>query len=72
LCTLGWFRARGIPAERVMTATGSAYRSCRFAKALRWLAVRHIFTRPSTPKTNGKADRLIQTLLRDWVCGLAN
>eukprot|EP00873_Tetraselmis_striata_P036829 jgi/Tetstr1/457093/TSEL_000334.t1 len=57
--------------ERVMTDNGSAYRSRRFAKALRWLGIRHIFTRPYTPKTNGKAERFIQTLLREWAYGLA-
>ena len=53
-----------------MTDNGSAYRSRRFAKALRLLAIRHIFTRPYTPKTNGKAERFIQTLLREWAYGL--
>jgi len=65
LRALRWFRDHGIQAERVMTDNGSAYRSGRFAKALRMLAIRHIFTRPYTPKTNGKAERFIQTLLRE-------
>lgn len=72
LRALRWFRDRGIRAERVMTDNGSAYRSRRFAKALRLLAVRHIFTRPYTPKTNGKAERFIQTLLREWAYGLVH
>ena len=63
---LRWFRARGVRVERVMTDNGSCYRSRLFAKALRWLGVRHIHTRPYTPKTNGKAERFIQTLLREW------
>lgn len=71
LRALRWFRAQGIGVERVMTDNGSAYRSRRFAKALRLLAIRHIFTRPYTPKTNGKAERFIQTLLREWAYGLA-
>lgn len=71
LRVLRWFRDQGIRTERVMTDNGSAYRSGRFAKALRLLAIRHIFTRPYTPKTNGKAERLIQTLLREWAYGLA-
>lgn len=71
LRALRWFRTRGIRAERVMTDNGSAYRSRRFRKALRWLAIRHIFTRPYTPKTNGKAERFIQTLLREWAYGLS-
>ena len=70
LRALRWFRARGIRAERVMTDNGSAYRSRRFAKALRLLGIRHIFTRPYTPKTNGKAERFFQTLLREWAYGL--
>lgn len=63
---LRWFRARGIKVERVMTDNGSAYVSKLFAKALRWLGIRHIRTRPYTPRTNGKAERFIQTLLREW------
>jgi transposase InsO family protein/DNA-binding CsgD family transcriptional regulator len=58
-------RDQGIRAERVMTDNGSACRSRRFAKALRLLAIRHIFPRPYTPKTNAKAERFIQTLLRE-------
>jgi transposase InsO family protein len=72
LRALRWFRSHGIRAERVMTDNGSAYRSRRFAKALRWLGIRHIFTRPYTPRTNGKAERFIQTLLREWAYGLAH
>ena len=63
---LRWFRARGITVERVMTDNGSPYVSRLFAKALRWLNIRHIRTRPYTPRTNGKAERFIQTLLREW------
>lgn len=63
---LRWFRTRGITVERVMTDNGSAYVSRLFAMALRWLNIRHIRTRPYTPRTNGKAERFIQTLLREW------
>jgi transposase InsO family protein len=48
-----------------LTDSGRAYRSRSFTNALRLLAIRHIFTRPYTPKTNGKAERFIQTLLRE-------
>lgn len=72
LRALRWFRRHGIRVERVMTDNGSAYRSRRFRKVLRWLAIRHIYTRPYTPKTNGKAERFIQTLLREWAYGLAH
>jgi len=61
-----WFRARGIRVERVMTDNGSGYVARLFRKALRLLGIRHIRTRPYTPKTNGKAERFIQTLLREW------
>jgi transposase InsO family protein len=70
LRALRWFLGRGIEVERVMTDNGSADRARRFRKALRWLAIRHIYTRPHTPKTNGKAERFIQTLLREWAYGL--
>jgi transposase InsO family protein len=63
---LRWFKARGIRVERVMTDNGSGYVARLFRKALRMLAIRHIRTRPYTPKTNGKAERFIQTLLREW------
>ena len=72
LRALRWFRGHGIRVERVMTDNGSAYRSRRFGKALRLARIRHIFTRPYTPKTNGKAERFIQTLLREWAYGLAH
>ena len=50
----------------VMTDNGSAYRSKRFAEALARHAVTHKRTRPYTPKTNGKAERFIQTSIREW------
>jgi transposase InsO family protein len=63
---LRWFRARGVRVERIMTDNGSASVSRLFAKALRWLGIRHIRTRPSTPKTNARAERFVRTLLREW------
>lgn len=63
---LRWFRARGIRVERVMTDNGAGYIARLFRKVLRILGIRHIRTRPYTPKTNGKAERFIQTLLREW------
>jgi transposase InsO family protein len=63
---LEWMSARRIGVERIMTDNGSAYRSKLFAAALRDAGVRHLFTRPYTPRTNGKAERFIQTLLREW------
>jgi transposase InsO family protein len=63
---LRWFRQNGIKVERVMTDNGSGYVARLFAKVLRLLRIRHIRTRPYTPKTNGKAERFIQTLMREW------
>ena len=63
---IAWFAARGIRVERVMTDNGMCYRSHLFANACTALGVRHVRTRPYTPRTNGKAERLIQTLLREW------
>jgi transposase InsO family protein len=56
----------GIRIERVMTDNGSCYRSKAFRSACKRLALRQIFTKPYTPKTNGKAERFIQTTLREW------
>jgi transposase InsO family protein len=52
--------------ERVMTDNGSCYRSRAFARACKRLRLKRIRTRPYTPKTNGKAERFIQTALREW------
>ena len=56
----------GVRIERVMTDNGSCYRSKTFRAACKRLGLRQIFTRPYTPKTNGKAERFIQTALREW------
>jgi transposase InsO family protein len=63
---LRWFKRQGIRVERVMTDNGSGYVSRLFGKVCRLLRLRHLRTRPYTPKTNGKAERFIQTLLREW------
>ena len=68
---LAWFSKCGVLAQRVMTDNGSAYRSKRFADALRLAGLRHVRTRPYTPKTNGKAERFIQTTLREWAYAAA-
>lgn len=49
-----------------MTDNGSCYISRAFADACRELGIRHIRTKPYTPRTNGKAERFIQTALREW------
>ena len=66
LAALRYYQSLGVKVEQVMTDNGAAYRSRRFAKLLRRLGIRHIRTRPYTPRTNGKAARFIQTLMREW------
>lgn len=63
---LRYYLALGVRVTGIMTDNGSAYRSKKFAKLLRRLKIRHLRTRPYTPRTNGKAERFIQTLLREW------
>lgn len=63
---LAWLGQHGVTVERVMTDNGSAYRSKLFAQALATAQARHVRTRPYTPRTNGKAERFIQTTLREW------
>jgi transposase InsO family protein len=66
---VAWFGDRGIRIERVMTDNGSAYVSYAHRRALAELGLRHLRTRPYRPRTNGKAERFIQTLLREWAYG---
>lgn len=61
-----WFRDRGVQVRRVLSDNGSGYRSHRFRATCRGLHVRPRRTRPYTPRTNGKAERFIQTALREW------
>jgi transposase InsO family protein len=63
---VAWFAERGVAIKAVMTDNGSAYTSRSYAAALIELQLRHIRTRPYRPRTNGKAERLIQTLLKEW------
>ncbi len=62
---LRFFRSLGVKIQRVMTDNGSSFRSFRYAKALRRLRIKHLRTKPYTPKTNGKAERFVQTSLRE-------
>ncbi|MCU1244400.1 MAG: transposase [Acidobacteria bacterium] len=64
--SVSWFARRGVPIKALLTDNGSAYLSYEFAAACRALNIRHRRTRPYTPRTNGKAERVIQTLLREW------
>ena len=61
-----YYRSLGIAIRRVLTDNGACYRSRAFARACRRLGIRHRRTRPYSPRTNGKAERFIQTVLREW------
>jgi transposase len=63
---LAFYRSHGVVVERLMTDNGSAYRSAAHALACRALGIKHIYTRPYRPQTNGKAERFIRTMLREW------
>lgn len=60
-----FFGRHGVTVERVMTDNGSAYRSHAFRAVLKDAGLKHVRTRPYTPRTNGKAERFIQTTLRE-------
>jgi transposase InsO family protein len=60
------YRRFGVESRAVMTDNGACFRSQAFARACRRLGLRHLRTRPYTPRTNGKAERFIQSALREW------
>jgi transposase InsO family protein len=64
--TLAFYQDHGITIQAVLTDRGSAYRSNLFASTCRQLGLKHLFTKPYRPQTNGKAERFIQTLTREW------
>jgi transposase InsO family protein len=64
-----WFGGFGVRIQRVMTDNAFSYRSHAYQGVLNQLGARHIRTRPYTPRTNGKAERFIQTCLREWAYG---
>jgi transposase InsO family protein len=66
---VAYYASHGITVERVMTDNGSAYRSTIHAFACRAMGLRHLRTRPYRPRTNGKAERFIRTLLGGWAYG---
>jgi transposase InsO family protein len=66
---IAWFARRGVRVQRVMTDNGSAYRSCAHRDACRRLGIRHLRTEPYRPRTNGKAERFIRTLVDSWAYG---
>ena len=63
---VAYYQSLGVTIARVMTDNGSCYKAVAFRDACRDLGLRHIRTRPYTTKTNGKAERFIQTALREW------
>ena len=63
---IAYYRSLGVTVSRVMTDNGACYKSFAFRDACKALGLRHIRTRPYTPRTNGKAERFIQTALREW------
>jgi transposase InsO family protein len=64
-----WFAERGVQVRAVMSDNGSCYIALAYANALEELGLRHLRIRPGRPRTNGKAERFIQTLLREWAYG---
>lgn len=66
VAALRYYRGFGIEIRRVLTDNGACYKSRRFRKLCRRLGIRHLRTKPYTPRTNGKAERFIQTALREW------
>lgn len=63
---LAFYSAHGITIQAVLTDRGSSYRSNLFASTCQQLGLKHLFTKPYRPQTNGKAERFIQTALREW------
>jgi transposase InsO family protein len=66
---VAFFATHGVAVERVMTDNGSPYVSAVHAVVCRELGIRHLRTRPYRPRTNGKAERFIQTMSRKWAWG---
>jgi len=66
---IAWFAERGVRVEAVMSDNGSCYVAHGYANALHDLGLRHLRIKPGRPRTNGKAERFIQTLLNEWAYG---
>jgi transposase InsO family protein len=67
----GWFARQGVRVQALMTDNGSGYRAGLFQAQRRQLRQRHLWTRPYTPRTNGKAERFIRTCLNEWAYAAA-
>ena len=68
---VAYFASLGVTLQRVLTDNGPAFHSKAFATACRCSGLRHVFARPYRPQTNGKAERFIQSALREWAYGIA-
>lgn len=68
---VAYYESLGVKIARLMTDNGSCYISQPFAEACKSLSIKHILTKPYTPRTNGKAERFIQTALREWAYATA-
>jgi len=68
--SIKYFRQLGVTVRRVLTDNGAPFRSHKFAAACHRLGLRHHFTRAYRPQTNGKAERFIQSALREWAYGI--
>ena len=69
MSAVAYYAKLGITVRRLLTDNGSAFRSKEFAAACQALDISHKFTRPYRPQTNGKAERFIQSALREWAYG---
>lgn len=69
--TVAYFKSLGVTVDRVMTDNGGCYKAFAFQNACKRLGIKHIRTKPYTPQTNGKAERFIQTALREWAYATA-
>jgi transposase InsO family protein len=67
--TVAYYKSLGVKIQRLLTDNGGAFHSKDFAKACAELKIKHSFTRPYRPQTNGKAERFIQSALREWAYG---
>jgi transposase InsO family protein len=67
---VAYFRSLGVRPKRILTDNGACFQSKPFAEACRDLELKHSFTRPYRPQTNGKAERFIQSALREWAYGI--
>jgi transposase InsO family protein len=66
---VAYYARLGVTVHRLLTDNGASFRSREFAQACQALGIRHQFTRPYRPQTNGKAERFIQSALREWAYG---